>query len=101
MNLGRAAEPSAGLGRACRWPLGNQREDNELQSDQGSGGRPDDDVEAVPLGEFGHDEIHSDGHFSIVIFRQSSLNRSRRYANSGPPSPWYASWATSRANGSV
>src|SRR6267143_894659 len=28
-------------------------------------------------------------------------NRSKRYASSGPPSPSYASWATSSANGSV
>src|SRR2546423_13628924 len=38
---------------------GNERDDDELQSDQGAGGRTDDHVEVFPSGGYGHDRLAS------------------------------------------
>jgi hypothetical protein len=47
-----AAKCGARLRRTGLWPVSNQSEDDELQSDQRARGRSDDYVESVPLGEF-------------------------------------------------
>src|SRR5579864_169750 len=83
-----AGKRGTGLGHTCCRPFSNQRQHDELQSDQRARGGPNDYVKAVPLGEFLHDDAHSP-------------NRWKRYANSGPASPSYASCATSSATGSV
>src|SRR5437016_4800735 len=44
----------ATLGRARRRVFGNERHDDELQSDEGSRTRADDDVKALPFGELWH-----------------------------------------------
>src|SRR5215472_13472143 len=54
MNDGGTAKSSASLSHSFCRPVGNQREDDELQSDQRAGRRSDDDVEVVPSGEFCH-----------------------------------------------
>src|SRR2546427_12881221 len=38
---------------------GNERDDDELQSDQGAGGRTDDHVEVFPSRGYGHDRLSS------------------------------------------
>src|SRR2546425_4779690 len=49
MNDARCRESAAGLrGLSGEGPSGNERNDDELQSDQGAGRRADDDVEVLP-----------------------------------------------------
>lgn len=50
----RRGECGASLRRAQRGSLGYERYDDELQSDQRAGRRPDDDIEAVPSVELRH-----------------------------------------------
>src|ERR1700685_26843 len=46
------SECGASLSRTCDGPVGDQRKNNKLQSDQGARSRSDDYVEVVPFGEF-------------------------------------------------
>src|SRR5438445_13818731 len=56
MNDVRRREGAAGLGlRSTKRPSGNERDDYELQSDQGPRGRADDYVEVLPSVESGHE----------------------------------------------
>src|SRR6058998_3870643 len=70
----RRSERGAGLRRVQVRFFCDQRQDDELQADQGSCAPADDDVEAFPFGKLGH----------VVSY---FLNRSKRYASSGPPAP--------------
>src|SRR6266513_1253457 len=54
VNDRRCREGGAGLRRSQRRPLGNERQDDELQTDQGTCSRTDDDVKAIPFGELRH-----------------------------------------------
>jgi len=54
MNDCRRAKRGAGFRRGDCRSLRNQRDDDELQPDQRSGGRADDHVKAVPCGELCH-----------------------------------------------
>src|SRR5207245_1449794 len=84
----RRGERGAGLRRVQLRFFCDQRQDDELQADQGGRAAADDDVEAFPFGKLGH---------GVSYF----LNRSYRYASSGPPFTSYASWAMSIVKGSV
>jgi hypothetical protein len=70
MNDRRRSERGTGLLRTQRRPVGNQRHHDELQSDQGTCRRCDDEVEAVPFGQLWHESAHS-------------ANRSKPYFSSG------------------
>ena len=51
MNDRRGFKCGAGVRRTQRGPLGDERHDDELQSNQGTRRRSDDDVKAVPSRE--------------------------------------------------
>src|SRR2546427_12465234 len=60
MNDARCRESAAGLrGLSGEGPSGNQRDDDELQSDQGAGRRADNDVEVFPSVKGGHERSTS------------------------------------------
>jgi hypothetical protein len=52
MNDRWAAKCGTGLSPTDSRPLGNERQDDELQSNESARGRPDNYVEAVPFGDF-------------------------------------------------
>src|SRR5260221_465408 len=54
VNDGRRGECGASFRRGELRPAREEREDDELQSDQRARRAADDDVEALPLGELGH-----------------------------------------------
>ena len=57
------------LCHAGMWPLCDERENDELQPDQGARRRTHDHVEAVPFGE--------QGHFVLLIWASSVLHQRR------------------------
>ena len=58
MNDRRRCKRGTGLWRAYGWPLGDERHDDKLQSDQGARGRSDTYIEAIPFGHLRHDAAH-------------------------------------------
>src|SRR5882672_9003718 len=96
MNDGRRQVRRAAFRRGQLRLLGDQRQDDELQTDQGAGRRADDDVEALPL-----DDLVQHAGPPGWMRRISYLYRSKRYASSGPPFVSYASCAMSIVKGSV
>src|SRR5207245_7852358 len=54
VNDRRRREGGAGVRRSQRRPLGDERQNDELQTDQGTCSRTDDHVKAIPFGELRH-----------------------------------------------
>src|SRR5256884_3836791 len=66
----------------------NERDDDELQSDQGAGGRTDDHVEVFPSGGYGHDRLASFARGNRRYF--SSLTCSIQWTTLPSSSSWMA-----------
>src|SRR5256885_14099720 len=67
---------------------GNERDDDELQSDQGAGGRTDDHVEVFPSRGYGHDRLASFARGNRRYF--SSLTCSIQWTTLPSSSSWVA-----------